>query len=848
MHILDDVRYAMRQFAHASGFTATAVLTLALGIGATTAIFTLVHAVLLRSLPVAKPSELYRVGDIENCCVNGGLQDDWSLFSYDKYKTFRDNTQGFSELAAFQAGRGLIGARRAGSSQPAQSFLTQYVSGNYFTMFGIGAYAGRVFTQADDRPGAEPVVVMSYRTWQEKYGKDESVVGSSFVFNGHPLTVIGVAPPGFYGDRMESTPAFWFPLNAEPLMDGSSNVLQFPQQDWLDLIGRIAPGADPKKIEAQLQVELKQWLLSPISKLEAPERALVPKQTLHLSPGGAGVQMMRNEYQSGLHLLMWVTAFVLLIACANVANLMLVRAASRRQHTAVRTALGATRSRQIMQALTESTFLALVGGIVGVGLAFWCTRLILRLAFHEQHVAISAAPSLPVLAFTFGVSLLTGILFGVAPAWLMAHADPADALRGAHRSTQHSGGWTQRSLVVAQAALSLVLLCAAGLLTQSLRNMQHQNFGFQTVNRYILHCDPEMAGFKVDQLPAFYQQLHDNLRAIPGVNQVSFALYTPMEGNNWGETVYVEGQPLPPPDSDQNNASWVRVSDGYFESIGTRIVKGRGITKQDTATANRVAVVNQTFAKHFFKAGDAIGKHFGDLDPKYAASFEIVGVTEDTQYWEPTTKIRPTFFLPAAQWRQHVANEDPRFQAFEDRSHFLNSAAIVTRGSVSGLEQQVRQALSQLSPDLALIDFKSFAQQVDENFSQSDMLATLTSLFGVLALALASVGLYGVTAYSVERRTSEIGIRMALGADRLNVLKLVLRSAFLQIAAGLVIGLPATILAGYAMTTQLFGVKPYAPDILLITTVVLGAAALVATLVPARKAATLEPIRALRTE
>jgi len=848
MQILDDVRYAMRQFAHAPGFTVTAVLTLALGIGATTAIFTLVHAVLLRSLPVARPSELYRVGDIENCCVNGGLQDNWSLFSYDKYRTFRDNTQGFSDLAAFQAGRGLIGARRAGSNQPAQSFLTQYVSGNYFTMFGIGAYAGRVFTQADDRSGAEPVVVMSYRTWQEKYGKDHSVVGSSFVFNGHPFTVIGVAAPGFYGDRMESTPAFWFPLNTEPLIDGSSNLLQFPQQDWLDLIGRIVPGADPKKMEAQLQVELKQWLLSPVSKLEAPERALVSKQTLHLSPGGAGVQMMRDEYQSGLHLLMWVTAFVLLIACANVANLMLVRAASRRQHSAVRTALGATRSRQIMQVLTESAFLALVGGVVGVGLAFWCTRLILSLAFHDQHVAISATPSLPVLAFTFGVSLLTGILFGVAPAWLMAHTDPADALRGAYRSTQHSGGWTRTSLVVAQAALSLVLLCAAGLLTQSLRNMQHQNFGFQTANRYILHCDPEMAGFKVDQLPAFYRQLHDDLTAIPGVNQVSFALYTPMEGNNWGETVYIEGQPLPPPDSDQNNTSWVRVSDEYFESIGTRILKGRRITEQDTAAANRVAVVNQTFAKHFFKDGQAIGKHFGDLDPKYAASFEIVGVTEDTEYWEPTTKIRPTFFLPAAQWQQHMANEDPRFQAFEDRSHFLNSAVIVTRGTVPGLEQQVRQALFRLSPDLALIDFKSFAQQVGENFSQNGMLAKLTSLFGVLALALASVGLYGVTAYSVERRTSEIGIRMALGAHRLNVLKLVLRGAFLQIAAGLVIGLPATILAGYAMTTQLFGVKPYAPNILLITSLVLAAAALVATLVPARKAAMLEPIRALRTE
>jgi predicted permease len=305
---------------------------------------------------------------------------------------------------------------------------------------------------------------------------------------------------------------------------------------------------------------------------------------------------------------------------------------------------------------------------------------------------------------------------------------------------------------------------------------------------------------------------------------------------------------LPPPDSHENNASWLRVSDGYFESIGTRILKGRGITEQDTATANRVAVVNETFAKHFFKDGDAIGKHFGDLDPKYAASFEIVGVTADTQYWEPTSKIRPVYFLAEAQSRQHMANEDPRFQAFEDRSHFLNSVVIVTRGTVPGLEQQVRQALSQLSPDLALIDFKSFARQVEGNFSQSDMLAKLTSLFGILALVLASVGLYGVTAYTVERRTSEIGIRMALGADRLNVVKLVLRNAFLQIAAGLVIGIPATILAGYAMTTQLFGVKPYAPDILLITTAVLTAAALVATLVPARKAATLEPIRALRTE
>jgi putative ABC transport system permease protein len=389
-----------------------------------------------------------------------------------------------------------------------------------------------------------------------------------------------------------------------------------------------------------------------------------------------------------------------------------------------------------------------------------------------------------------------------------------------------------------------VLLCSAGLLTQSLRNMQHQSFGFDTANRYILHIDPEMAGFTPERLPAFFRQLHDNLAAIPGVSRVSFTLYTPMEGDNWGETVFIEGQAPPPAGSNQNNASWLRVTDGYFESVGTKLVKGRTITEQDTATTRNIAVVNQTFATNFFKAEEPIGKHFGDLDQKYAGSFEIVGVTEDTQYRGPTSKIPPMFFLPEAQ---HVVYDDPRFKAFEDRTHFLNAAVLQTRGPVPGLAQ-VRRALAQVSPDLALVDFMSFAAQVDGNFSQNQMLAKLTSLFGLLALVLASVGLYGVTAYSVERRTSEIGIRMALGADRLNVLKLVLRGAFVQIGIGLAIGVPATILAGYAMTTQLFGVKPYAPGILLVTTLVLSLAALVATVLPARKAATLEPICALRTE
>ena len=287
MQVMEDVRYALRQFAHAPGFTVTAVLTLALGIGATTAIFTLVHAVLLKSLPVTKPGELYRVGDNENCCVNGGMQDSWSLFSYDKYKTFRDGTKGFSELAAFQAGRSLMGIRRSGSRQPAESQTTQYVSGNYFSMFGIGPYAGRVFSAQDDQNGAAPVAVMSYPTWQQKYGSDPSVIGATFTFNGNPVNVIGITPPGFYGDRLERVPAFWIPLEAGRVIGQNPTLLDFPTSDWLDLIGRVEPGADPKTIEAQLQVQLKQWLLSPIAKLDAAERTRVAKQTLHLSPGGA---------------------------------------------------------------------------------------------------------------------------------------------------------------------------------------------------------------------------------------------------------------------------------------------------------------------------------------------------------------------------------------------------------------------------------------------------------------------------------------------------------------------------------------------------------------------------------
>jgi len=845
MQLVEHVRYALRQFKNAPGFTATAMLTLALGIGATTAIFALVDAVLLKSLPVAKPEELLRIGNEENCCVNGGLQDNWSLFSFEQYRLFKEQVPGFVELAAFQSGGNLIGVRRNGSNRPSETFRSEFVSGNYFSTFGIPAYAGRMLSPEDDSKGAPAVAVMSFRLWQGKFGGDGSVVGAGFVINSQPVTIVGIAPPGFFGDRIRSNPPdFWIPLAAEPAIEPSASLMYAPELDWLDLIGRIKRGADTKAMEAHMQVVLRQFLLSPQSKVEERYKSLVAKQTLHFSPGGNGVQTMRDEYQDGLHLLMLISIFVLLIACANLANLMLVRATTRKQQISVRSALGASRSELVRQALTESVVLAIMGGVAGTAVAFAGTRLILELAFPNRYVPIHASPSLPVLAFAFGMSLLSGILFGIAPAWITANADPAEALRGANRSTGRNTGWGQKSLVIAQAALAFTLLCAAGLLTRSLTHMQNRNFGFDTANRYILHIDPEMAAYKPAQLEALYRQFHDSLSAIPGIEQVSFSIYSPMEGDNWGESVYIEGEPPPPPGTPDHGASWVRVSPRYFDTIGTKILEGRSLNEQDTPATRTVSVVNRFFQKKYFKDGVALGKHFSD-DIKHPGAFEIVGVTEDTNYWGAASKMRPMYFLAQSQTAH---NDDPAYRRFEDRSEYLDAIEIKTRGKVAGLEVALRRTLSEINPDLAVIDFQTFAAQVNANFTQQAMIAKLTSFFGILALTLASIGLYGVTAYSVERRTSEIGIRMALGADRMKVLKLVLRGAFAQFGIGLAIGIPATIFGGRVMASKLYGITPRDPLVLSVTAVVLAAAALVAALLPARRAANTEPMTALRAE
>ena len=854
--MLDDLRDALRQLRKAPGFTTTAVITLALGIGATTAIFTLVHKVMLKSLPVAKPDELYRIGDKIRCCNWGGYiqgeDGDFSLFSWEMYKHFRANTPEFLDLAALQAGNAALGVRRVGSQAQADTRNGEYVSGNFFRTLGVQPWLGRLMTDADDQEGAPSVAVMSYHIWREKYGADPSVVGAGYQINGHPFTVIGVTAPGFYGAKLDGygMPDFWLPLTTELLIDGETSRLKRPNGNFLDLLGRVRPGTNPKPLEARLKVELHDWLASHVPDMEPGEKELWQQQTLHLVPGGAGVAAMRNQYKDGLTLLLIAAGCVLLVACGNLANLMLARGLKDRAQTSVRVALGASWRRLVRKALVECLVLALIGGAFGIGVAYAGTRLVLYLAFHfggpNNYVPVDATPSWPVLLFAFGMSVLTGIIFGIAPAWMTSHADPVEALRGANRSVGGQRSWAQKSLVIGQAAMSLVLLSAAALLGQSLRNLEHQSFGFETQDRYIAWINPQLGNYPPEQMEPMFRQIDDRLRQIPGVRMVAPSLYAPMTGDSWNDGIRVQGRPEPGAKED-TSAGWARVMPNFFETIGAKMALGRSITDDDTATTRKVAVINEAFAKRFFKNQNPVGQHFGIDKIQYSATFEIVGVARDMRYmtYDYKDPIKPMFWVPEAQTVQY---DDPAFRSGELWSHYLNNIVIWAPGNPPGMEERVRKALLSIDPNFVLYGVDPYSRVVSRDFQQENMIATLTTLFGVLGLVLAAIGLYGVMAYTVEQRTSEIGVRMALGADRRDVVRMVLRGAFSQIGIGLALGIPAAIGAGKLMSDQLFGVKPWDPVMLTLATVLLGVAALLATVIPARRAAGVEPMVALRSE
>ncbi len=837
-----DLKYSLRGMRRNKMFTLVTVLTLALGIGVNTAIFTLVNAVMFNTLPVSRPSELYRLGRGDNCCVMSGYQNgqDFALFSYELYKTLREGMPEIEHLAAFQASPQFVNIRRSGSADPGSSFKSEYVSANYFDLFGIHPELGSFFTAADETRGSTPTLVLSHRAWKTYLGGDPGIIGSSLLIKGKPFVVVGVAPPEFYSETLRSDPPdCWLPAVTEPLLEGTNNLLERSGKMWLYLMGRIKPGVARGELESKINIEAKRWYLAQAgSKLTPKTRSDIENQFIPLTGASGGVDLMSIQYRNGLVLLMSLSSLVLLIACANVANLLLARGTAQRAQNSLKLALGASRARMTRQALTDSLILSLFGGAAGLALAFAATKLIVVLAFRgARFVPISVTPSLTVLAFAFAVSIVTGLLFGIAPAWIETRSDPADALRGASRSTPGAAMLPQKLLVVAQAALSFVLLTGAGLLTESLWNLEHQHFGFLTDQRVLVKVSTALKDYTPERIANVYRLLHDRLSQLPGIASVGFAMYAPMTGNNWNDYIWVEGTG---PAHQPGDVYYDRVSPGYFDAIGTRLLQGRVIDESDQPSSRRVAVVNQTFVAWYCKGRIPIGMRFGTDGPEHATDYEIVGIVEDAKYNSTYRPAYPTAFFPLLQ---------PELNANGTLSsdNFIGDIALHVNGS-NDLERLLRKTVEQVDANLGVIDVVGYGEQFALQFNQERLIATLTQLFGALALTLASIGLYGLVALSVVRRTAEIGVRMALGATRSRVVTMILTGAVFQVGLGIAIGLPVSLAGARLVQHQLFGVSTYNPMAMAGATVLLIVCTIVAALIPAGRAAIVDPMRALRIE
>ncbi len=844
MHsILADIRFALRQLGKSPGFAATAILTLALGIGATTAIFTLVYQVMLRSLPVSHPEQLYRFGKTIECCVDGGLRNDWSIFSYDLYKYLRNQTTGTASIAAVEAGQTLVSARRAGSAVAVQPLAARFVSGNYFPVLGVSPYAGRLLRPEDDREGAPPAAVLSYQLWRTKFDADPHFVGSTLLLTGHPYTVVGITAVNFLGERNEPDPAgLWVSLAQEPVLNPERMLLRLPGAEWLDLLARVPDVRQIPILQQALAGELRQWIGSHRAAVDPlmVDQAIA-RQTTTLVHAPDGINYLGESSGSSLKLLQLVATFVLLIACANLANLLLVRGIARKQELAVRVALGAPRLRLLRQTLIEAILLSLTGGMAALVVAYGGSRAILALTFKStDFVPIDPAPSAPILAFAFATALLTGILFGIAPAWLGSRSNPVEALRGANRSTHDRTARPQKALVILQAALSLVMLSTAGLLITSLRHLKQQDFRFDPQGRLFLTLDLQGSGYSYQRLAALYGRIDDTFARLPCIDHFAYATYGPMAGNNWDTGIWFPGVSS----AAREGASYTAVSAHYFETIGTRIMTGRALGEQDTATSAHVAVVNQAFSDKYLKGKQRIGEHFGPAS-QIPAEFTIVGVADNTKYGDPAEPVPPMFFTPITQT---TAYPDPQNVTVERFKHFAGNFIVHYRGDPAAASTQVRRAIAEIDSNIAILNLTTYADQVNGNFVEAQLVVRLTTLFGILALILASIGLYGVTAYSVARRTSEIGIRMALGASRGGVLAMIVKGALTQALLGLALGLPLCFVAGRLLQHTLYQTSGFQPFVLLAVAALLLLSAFIAAIIPARRAAFIDPMQALRAE
>jgi predicted permease len=835
--MLNDIRYGLRILLKKPGFTLIAVVSLALGIGANTAIFSLLDAVMLKSLPVEQPDRLVLFGNGQNQGLTNDFPDESTdLFSYTFYREAQQRKDVFTDVASLLSIPWTVHGRvnSNGSSSDIEKINAQLVSGTYFTTLGVNASLGRTLTETDDQNvGGHPVVVVSNAWWQKRLGGDAQALSKTITIDEVTYSIVGVAPGEFYGTNVGEAPDIWLPLAMEKKLppaywDGRTNK----QFQSLFLIGRLKDGVTRDQANAVVNLIFKQSLQDRAGAQPSAETLQkIQRASVELTPVGRGLSQLRQQFSLSLKVLMGVVGLVLLIACANVANLLLANGAARRREFAVRLALGAGRGRLVQQLLTESLLLAAIGGALGVVVAWWGSRMLVVLASSgSETLPIDVAPNLRVLGFTLGASLLSALIFGVAPALRAARLDPNPSLKTKTTSRNTFQGPLGKALVVSQVALSLLLLVGAGLFVRTLINLQNLPTGFNEENVMRFEIDSSAAGYKDDD-PRLVKMLTDvetNVKTVPSVTAASFSFFVFHQGA-WSSTAFVSGGETTddPGRVIRNNV----VGTDFFTVMGIPLVLGRGFGSYDTEKSQKVAVISETMAQRLFPNTSPLGKRFGIDGAASSNEIEVVGVVKDAKYGNLTEQFRPMAYYVLAQRSQALSNFIVRFS-----------------GSADSVVPQIRAAIKQVNPNLPIDDVVSLSDHIGRSLVQQKLIARLASFFGLLALLLACVGLYGVMSYAVARRTNEIGIRMALGAQRTNVLWLVLREVLILVAVGLVIGLGVSLATTKTASTLLFGLKPNDPLTIALASVLLVVVAVLAGYLPARRAAHVDPMIALREE
>ncbi|HEY1936933.1 MAG TPA: ABC transporter permease [Candidatus Angelobacter sp.] len=832
--LFQDLQFAMRMLRKSPAFTAVAVLTLALGIGANTAIFSLINAVMLKMLPVKAPGELVVVGDPEDVHHRSLGEPRVELFSYPLYRDLSAANQVFSGILASGEAHHLRITGADSQGEIAANVTGVLVSGNYFSVLGVNALYGRVLSAEDQTaPGANPLAVVSYGFWRDKLGENENAVGRAVRINGSPFTIIGITPPGFYGDTVGDQQDLWVPVTMQEQLITGRKWMENYESSWLHCIARLKPGISVEQARTNINLILQQLLKGPLgAKLNKEDRENLEKAKIPVLAGGGGFSELRGDFKQPLFLLMGIVGLVLMIACVNVANLLLARAASRQREIAVRMAIGAAPGRLVRQLLTESIFLAFTGGALGLLIAHWGTAVLLKLSKNSQ---LEAELDLRVFLFTATVCFLTGILFGLIPALRSRGVAVALTLKaGAQSGGSSHGGWNWgKALVTAQVALSLLVLFAAGLLVRSLQNIRNVDLGYNREHILTVQTDPMAAGYNKQQVIAFGNDLSAKFAGIPGVRQASYSKNGLFNGSESSTLIKVEGY-TPARDAD-SEAAYDQVGPNYFSAIGIPLLLGRDVGPQDTETSPRVAVINEAMAKFYFAGRSPIGRKFNIDNPETKEQqVEIVGVAHDARDHDLKGPVLRRFYLPAAQVEGNVLNS-------------INFE-VTTVGNPQAVAQTIGSVLKSHDPNVPVYNVRTIHELTERRIGQEILIAKLSSVFASLALLLAAIGLYGILSYSVAGRTREIGVRMALGAPRSSVLTMILQEAGKLVLIGVIFGIPAALLSSRLFVSMLFGLSRTDPVSMAIVIAILLGIALLASFIPARRATKVDPMVALRYE